>query len=65
MVAGLGLGNGKLHPHASGNTGTGVWINGREIHAMDVAGLQAMGVWVRQGRWWVNSDGSTAWKGAR
>ncbi|KAH7231926.1 hypothetical protein B0J15DRAFT_530455 [Fusarium solani] len=45
MVAGLGLGNGKLHPHASGNTGTGVWINGREIHAMDVAGLQAMGVW--------------------
>ncbi|KAM5385489.1 hypothetical protein ACJZ2D_000688 [Fusarium nematophilum] len=64
MVAGLALGNGELHPHASGNTGTGVFINGREIHAMDVVGLQAMGVWVRQGRWWLNADGSYGMEGS-
>ncbi|KAH7006881.1 hypothetical protein EDB80DRAFT_777559 [Ilyonectria destructans] len=64
LVAGLPLGNGELHPHASGNTGTGVFINGREIHTMDVVGLQAMGVWVRQGRWWLNADGSYGMEGS-
>ncbi|KAH7142573.1 hypothetical protein B0J13DRAFT_49649 [Dactylonectria estremocensis] len=64
LVAGLALGNGQLDQHASGNTGTGVFINGREIHVMDVLSLQSMGVPVRPGRWWVNGDGSFGMEGS-
>jgi hypothetical protein len=58
LSAGPALGGGKLAPDASGRTGTGVFINGREIHSQDVAGLQRMGATVMQGRWWVRADGS-------
>ncbi|KAH7124316.1 hypothetical protein EDB81DRAFT_861027 [Dactylonectria macrodidyma] len=64
LVAGLALGNGQLDQHASGNTGTDVFINGREIHAVDALSLQAMGVPVRPGRWWVNGDGSFGMEGS-
>ncbi|KAH7009345.1 uncharacterized protein B0I36DRAFT_58683 [Microdochium trichocladiopsis] len=58
LSPGLPLGGGQLAPDASGNTGTGVFINGRQIHSVDVAGLQRAGVVVMPGRWWVNADGS-------
>ena len=54
LPSGLRLG-GPLRADASGG-GTGVFINGREIHPMDVAALSRLGpVW--PGRWWVNAQG--------
>ncbi|KAK5995959.1 hypothetical protein PT974_04379 [Cladobotryum mycophilum] len=58
MMPGQHLGGGQLAPNSSGNSGTGVFINGREIHALDVMGLRNIGVSVMQGNWWVNGDGS-------
>ncbi|KAK4033700.1 hypothetical protein C8A01DRAFT_39828 [Parachaetomium inaequale] len=57
-AGGAALGGGALAPDASGRTGTGVFINGREIHSQDVAALQATGATVLPGRWWVRADGS-------
>lgn len=54
IAAGLRLG-GALRPDASGG-GTGVFINGRELHPLDVAGLSQI-VQVIPGRWWVNAQG--------
>ena len=54
LPPGLSLG-GPLRADASGG-GTGVFINGREIHPLDVAALSQLGpVW--RGRWWVNAQG--------
>jgi hypothetical protein len=54
LPPGLKLG-GALRADASGG-GTGVFINGREIHPLDVAALSRIGpVW--RGRWWVNAQG--------
>lgn len=64
MAAGLALGGGQLAWDASGNTGTRVFINGREIHAMDVLALQGMGVLVMPGNWWLNADGSYGVEGS-
>ncbi|KAL2127636.1 hypothetical protein VTI74DRAFT_10377 [Chaetomium olivicolor] len=58
------LGGGPLAPDASGHTGTGVFINGREIHGLDVAGLQRMGAVVVPGRWWLRADGSYGAEGS-
>jgi len=63
ITPGLALGGGQLAHDASGNTGTRVFINGREIHATDVIGLQGMGVTVMQGNWWLNADGSYGFAG--
>ena len=53
-AAGLDLG-GKLQSDAS-NGNTGVYINGRQLHVLDVRSLQAAGIPVAQGRWWVDSQ---------
>jgi hypothetical protein len=46
---------GPLQPDASkGNTG--VFINGRQLHVLDVRALQQIGP-VYQGRYWVNAQG--------
>ncbi|RKK74043.1 hypothetical protein BFJ69_g8782 [Fusarium oxysporum] len=58
LSANLPLGGGPLASDASGCTGTRVFINGREIHTIDIMGLQRMGAVVMQGRWWLNADGS-------
>jgi hypothetical protein len=42
---------------------TGVFINGRQLPWPDVQGLQAMGVPVERGRWWVDSQGNYAAEG--
>jgi hypothetical protein len=56
--AGLGLGGGPVPPHASGG-GTGVFINGRELHPLDVQGLTSMfGAPPWPGRWWVDGQGN-------
>lgn len=54
IAAGLHLG-GPLRADASGG-GTGVFINGRELHPLDVAALSQF-VQVMRGRWWVNAQG--------
>ncbi|KAG0300293.1 hypothetical protein BGZ97_003303 [Linnemannia gamsii] len=62
MQAGLVLG-GPLPADASGGGGTGVFINGREIHQADIAGLQAIGVTAVPGRWWVAANGAFGMQG--
>jgi len=64
LPGGPALGGGQLARNASGNTGTGVFINGREIHSMDVSALQGMGVTVLPGSWWVNADGTYGMEGS-
>ena len=60
---GLGLGGGVAPANASGG-GTGVFINGRELHPLDVQGLTT---WLGQppipGRWWVDGVGSFGLEG--
>jgi hypothetical protein len=55
-VAGLDLG-GPLRPDAS-NGNTGVFVNGRELHALDVQRLGALVGNVIPGRWWVDAQGN-------
>ncbi len=55
IPAGLELG-GNLAANASGG-GTGVFINGRELHPLDVLALQRLGP-VLQGRYWVDAAGN-------
>lgn len=55
LPAGLPLG-GPLPADASG-TGTGTFINGREIHPDEVAYLVSLFGQVYQGRFWVNAQG--------
>lgn len=48
---------GPLSPDASG-TGTGVFINGREIHTIEVMRLMEMfGSPIQPGRYWLGADG--------
>lgn len=54
-IAGLALG-GPLQANASGG-GTGVFINGRELHPLDVSGLQTF-MQVMQGRYWMDAYGN-------
>jgi hypothetical protein len=46
-----------MRADASGPSSTGVFINGRQIHALDAIRLQAMGITPIPGRWWVEADG--------
>ena len=55
VPAGLRLG-GRLRADASGG-GTNVFINGRELHPLDVWSLSQLGPSVR-GRWWVDAQGT-------
>jgi hypothetical protein len=60
IQAGLALG-GPLKPNASGG-GTGVFVNGRELHPQDVFALsRVMQVW--PGRYWVDAAGNFGWEG--
>ena len=52
---------GAMPANCSGG-GTGVFINGRELHAMDVAALQQF-MMVMQGRWWVDAMGNFGQEG--
>ena len=55
IPAGLELGGALRADASSGNTG--VFINGRELHLMDVAGLMQI-TQVYRGRWWVDAQGN-------
>lgn len=55
LDANLQLG-GPLRADASGGD-TGVFINGRELHETDVAGLQGLFGQVAPGRYWLNDSG--------
>ena len=61
LAAGLALGGGAAPADASGGGNgklTGVFINGREIHPLDVKGLTAMfGQPPQPGRWFVDATG--------
>ena len=52
---------GPLRPDASGG-GTGVFVNGRELHPMDVAALQRLTA-VQPGRYWVDAIGNCGYEG--
>lgn len=60
IQAGLPLGR-PLMANASGG-GTGVYVNGRELHPQDVFALtRVMQVW--PGRYWVDAIGNFGWEG--
>lgn len=60
-VPGLSIG-GKLPANASGG-GTGVFINGRELHPADVAALRTISPTVLPGRYWLDADGWGGYEG--
>jgi hypothetical protein len=65
LPAGLELG-GPVPPEASGGGKgdlTGVFVNGREAHPIDVAGLQGLVGAVLPGRWWVDAAGNYGLEG--
>jgi hypothetical protein len=65
LPPGLALG-GPLSPHASGGGDGrfgGVFINGRELHPQDIAGLQQMIGQVVPGRYWVDAQGTFGLEG--
>jgi hypothetical protein len=65
LPAGLALG-GQLPPNASGGGNgqlTGVFINGRELHPVDVQVLQKIYGQVYRGRFWVDGQGNAGPEG--
>ena len=60
VKAGISIG-GALMPNASSGD-TGVFINGRELHGLDVAALRRLGP-VFPGRYWVDAYGNFGWEG--
>jgi hypothetical protein len=60
-LAGLDLG-GALRTDASGG-GTGVFINGRELHPMDALALQQLLGSVQPGRYWLDAQGNAGYEG--
>jgi hypothetical protein len=65
LPPGLELG-GPLPADASGGgqgTLTGVFVNGRELHPLDVLGLQQLIGQVWPGRWWVDAQGNYGLEG--
>jgi hypothetical protein len=60
VMPGLRLG-GALHPRASSGN-THVFVNGRELHALDVLGLQQF-VPVQPGRYWVDALWNCGYEG--
>ena len=67
LPAGLGLGGGRAPANASGGGHgrlTAVFINGRELHPLDVQGLtQMLGQAPIPGAWWVDSAGNFGLEG--
>ena len=61
IMPGLRLG-GRLQHNASGG-GTGVIINGREIHPAELAQLQQLFGRVNPGRYWLNAQGIGGYEG--
>ena len=59
-LAGLSLG-GPLPADISGG-GTGVFVNGRELHPLDVMQLSSL-VNVAAGRYWVDAQGNAGYEG--
>jgi hypothetical protein len=61
LAPGLPLGGGVAPAEASGGGGgrlTGVFVNGRELHPLDVSGLTSwLGAPPVPGRWWVDGQG--------
>ncbi|KAK0731949.1 hypothetical protein B0H67DRAFT_566288 [Lasiosphaeris hirsuta] len=63
ILPGLNLG-GPLASNASGYSNTNIYINGREIHAMDLASLHRWGYFPPSGkRYWLDADGSYGQEG--
>ena len=65
LPAGLALG-GRLPANASGGGNgrlTGVWINGRELHPVDVQVMTSIYGRVIPGRWWVDARGNAGQDG--
>lgn len=60
-LPGLEVG-GPLRADAS-NGNTGVFINGRELHYLDVVGLQQIAGAVNPGRYWVDAQGNGGYEG--
>lgn len=54
---------GALRPDASGASGTGVFINGREIHLQEYLYLQQVFGYVNPGRYWLNYFGVGGYEG--
>ncbi|CAM2068853.1 hypothetical protein SCOR_26030 [Sulfidibacter corallicola] len=63
ILAGLDVG-GRLRTNAS-NGNTGVYINGRQLHYLDVAYLQRMFGTVYRGRYWVDAYGNFGYEGGQ
>ena len=61
LPAGLALG-GPLPANASGG-GTGIYINGRDIHPIDAQNLYALVGPVAPGRYWVDAQGNAGLEG--
>jgi hypothetical protein len=61
MMPALNLG-GSLKRHASGGT-TGLFINGRELHSLEVLYLRSIFGQVFPGRYWLNSRGVGGFEG--
>jgi hypothetical protein len=65
LPAGLELG-GAVPANASGGgqgSLTGVFVNGREVHPVDVAGFRELVGAVLPGRWWVDASGNYGLEG--
>ena len=60
-ATGLALG-GPLPSDISGK-GTGVFINGRELHPQDVAGLQQLTGPIAPARYWLDGQGNAGYEG--
>lgn len=60
LPAGMRLG-GALQANASRGT-TGVFVNGRQLHTMDVAALRRITV-VLPGRYWIDAQGNVGYEG--
>ena len=61
IMPGLNLG-GSLNEQASGGN-TGVYINGRELHSLEVSYLQSIFGQVTPGRYWLNAYGVGGFEG--
>jgi hypothetical protein len=60
-LPGLEIG-GPLRADAS-NGNTGVFVNGRELHLLDVLGLQQIAGAVAPGRYWIDAQGNGGYEG--
>lgn len=61
ILPGLTLGGPLRADASSGNTG--VFVNGRELHALDVLALQRIVPVVLPGRYWVDAQGNGGYEG--